>query len=76
MEFSTEYWASHRRGAEKRGIILRHLQQNPEATVVELMEICQLSSWQVRRHLSTLRQDGRIPVGKILSGNSYICGVK
>lgn len=61
MEFSTEYWASHRRGQRKRQFILEHLKQHPEATVAELAEVCKLSSWQIRRHLSRLKQDGKIP---------------
>ncbi len=62
MEFSTQHWASHRRGARKRQLILEYLQENPEATVAELAEFCNLSVWQVRRHLATLRREGGISV--------------
>jgi predicted ArsR family transcriptional regulator len=60
MEFCTEHWANHRRGQGKRQLILEILQKNPQATVAELAIACELSPWQIRRHLARLRQDGKI----------------
>lgn len=65
MEFSPEYWASHRRGSRKRNLILSVFQEDPNAKISKLMEVCQLSEKQVRRHLTRLRQDGKLPLEKI-----------
>jgi len=55
MNFSTEHWASHKRGKNKRAEISLYLSQNPNATPQEIADAVNLSIWQVKRHLSKIR---------------------
>ena len=54
MNFSTEHWASHKRGKKKRSEISLYLSQHPNATPQEIAEAVNLSIWQVKRHLSKI----------------------
>jgi len=54
MNFSTEHWASHKRGKKKRSEISLYLSEFPNATPQEIAENVNLSIWQVKRHLSKI----------------------
>jgi DNA-binding CsgD family transcriptional regulator len=54
MEFSTESWANHQRGRNKRAEILAYLSKRPDASPQEIAEFVGLSIYQTRRHLSTI----------------------
>jgi predicted ArsR family transcriptional regulator len=55
MEFSTEFWANHKKGIEKRAEISNYLSKNPTASVELIAVAVNLSTRQVRRHLNTIR---------------------
>lgn len=55
MEFSTEFWANHKRGVKKRAEISDYLQKNPSANAEMIAVAVNLSTKQVRRHLNTIR---------------------
>jgi predicted ArsR family transcriptional regulator len=55
MEFSTEFWANHKKGIEKRAEISNYLAKNPTASVELIAVAVNLSTRQVRRHLNTIR---------------------
>ena len=57
MNFSTEHWASHKRGKKKRAEILAYLSEFPEAKPDEIAEAVNLSIWQVKRHLSKIHSE-------------------
>jgi len=54
MEFSTESWANHQRGKNKRAEILAYLSKSPNAKPDEVAEFIGLSIYQTKRHLSTI----------------------
>lgn len=58
MEFCTEIWASHKKGQSKREEILQYLKNNPSASVQEISLAVGISTYQVRRHRSTLISQG------------------
>jgi len=55
MEFSTEFWANHKKGIEKRAEISNYLSKNPTASIELIAVTVSLSTRQVRRHLNTIR---------------------
>ena len=55
MEFSTEFWANHKKVIEKRAEISNYLSKNPTASVELIAVAVNLSTRQVRRHLNTIR---------------------
>ena len=55
MEFSTEFWANHKRGMKKRAEISNYLSKNPTASIELIAVTVSLSTRQVRRHLNTIR---------------------
>ena len=55
MEFSTEFWANHKRGIKKRAEISDYLLKNPTASTQAIAVAVNLSTRQVERHLNTIR---------------------
>jgi predicted ArsR family transcriptional regulator len=62
MNFSTEHWANHKKGKAVRQRILEIIQSNPNADTPEIARKVERSQAQVKRHLSTLRIEGKLPV--------------
>ena len=58
MQFSKYKWNCHRKGEETRARILEELRKNPRVSVKELSQLCGRCERQVRRQLSTIRQQG------------------
>ena len=50
MEFSTEFWANHKKGIEKRAEISNYLSKNPTASVELIAVAVNLSTRQVHSH--------------------------
>ena len=74
MNFSTEHWASHKRGKKKRSEISLYLSEHPNATPQEIAENVNLSIWQVKRHLSKIHLERGINSVAIASAFA-ICSV-
>jgi predicted transcriptional regulator len=60
MEFSQEYWASHRRGEKTREEILSLIASNPNLSSQEISEKVGKCDRQTRRQLSQLIIEGQI----------------
>ena len=81
MNFSTEHWASHKRGKKKRSEISLYLSEHPNATPQEIAENVNLSIWQVKRHLSKIhleREMSSVAIAKrhcVIASAFVICSV-
>lgn len=71
------YWPSWKRGKEKRQKIMELLQKNPNPSLVEIAQHCQISTSQAKRHRANLIASGlwKVCGCVIIVASSFFSGV-
>jgi predicted ArsR family transcriptional regulator len=71
MEFSSQWWPSHRKGFETRVKIIAQIKRKPGISLEEISQKIKRSPRQTKRHLTNLFLEGFIYKK---SGNYYLKG--